>query len=436
MSNDEYKDISQLLSEERSTPPAERRRAFSILFLSLIAQGAGQTLLFAILPPLSRDLGMSEIQVTTIFAVSSGCWIFGSPFWGARSDHWGRKPVMITGLIAFAVSMLIFATALQAGVNQWLSLAIVFPLMILARATHGLIGSGTFPAAQAYVADRTSREERAGGIATVSAAFGVGNMIGPGIATLLAALSMIAPFYVISGIALGAAFAIWKFLPERTRPIARRSKARMKLKWYDSRVFPYVCFIFGIGLASSVPLQTVGFYFMDTLHLQGAIAMQFIMIGQMSSAMASLFAQLVIVQRAGLSVRQLARYGIILAFVAMLVFTIGAYFGALVFAMILSGLGFSMARPAFTAAASLAVTPQEQGSIAGILSGASAAGYMLAPLTGLVYQISPYLPYGVAAGIMAILFVFMHVSRRLRKAGEITPDPEVLEETPSSASNG
>src|ERR1700760_2688953 len=86
------------------TTPAERRRAFSILFVSLTCMGAGQTVLFNILPPLSRQLHLSEVQTTSVFAVSAAVWVVTSTYWGKKSDIWGRKPVMLLGLLAFAAS--------------------------------------------------------------------------------------------------------------------------------------------------------------------------------------------------------------------------------------------------------------------------------------------------------------------------------------------
>src|SRR6201986_3277845 len=81
------------------TTPAERKRAFFILFISLACMGAGQTVLFNILPPLSRQLNLSEVQTTSVFAVSAAIWVVSATFWGKRSDHWGGKPILLLGLI-------------------------------------------------------------------------------------------------------------------------------------------------------------------------------------------------------------------------------------------------------------------------------------------------------------------------------------------------
>jgi MFS family permease len=426
--DNEYRELSTVLTQERITTPAERRRAMSILFASMIGQGAGQTVLFALLPPLSRDLGLSEVQVTSIFAISAGFWVFSSTYWGRKSDRWGRKPVMIIGLIAFMVSLLIFALALQAGVSGVLSAAVFYPLMLFARLIYGVAGSGTFPAAQAYIADRTTREERTQGIATVTAAFGLGTMIGPGIATMLAAFSLIAPFYAIVLLAGAAAVAIWWFLPERTPP-KQREENKVRLSWFDRRIFPFVVFTTVLAFVSSIPIQTMGFFFMDVLNVGGETAAHFIMIGQVVSSMAALFAQLVVVQRSHFSVRQLTNYGLIMAVVSNVIFLVGFHFGPLVFALLISGLGFGIARPGLASAASLAVSPKEQGAVAGIIGGAGAAGFIAAPLTGLMYQVSPFLPYGVGAAVLVLLFVWTQFSPTLRSAGVILPDPEVTEQT-------
>jgi MFS family permease len=134
------------------TTKAERNRAFTILFISLTCMGAGQTVLFNILPPLSRQLGLSEVQTTGIFSISALVWVFTSAYWGKKSDQWGRKPIMLMGLCAFATSFALFATVILGGLRHWLSAFLIFPLLITTRSIYGILGSGTSPASQAYVA--------------------------------------------------------------------------------------------------------------------------------------------------------------------------------------------------------------------------------------------------------------------------------------------
>ena len=70
------------------------RRQTSVLILSLMATSIGQSLVFAILAPLGREVALSELQITSIIA--SSALVFGliAPRWGRFSDRAGRKPVI------------------------------------------------------------------------------------------------------------------------------------------------------------------------------------------------------------------------------------------------------------------------------------------------------------------------------------------------------
>jgi len=409
------------------TTAAERRRAFAILFVSLVCMGAGQTVLFNVLPPLSRQLGLSTVQTTSIFAVSAAVWVVTSTYWGRKSDRWGRKPVMLLGLLAFAASFALFASVMLAGLQHWIPAVAIFPLMIATRSIYGLLGSGTQPASQAYVADRTAPSERLQGVATVGSAFGLGTTVGPAIASLFAVLGLLAPFYFISALALASAATIWFLLPERTPP-KEREYVKSNLKWHDRRILPFVIFAIGLSTASTVPIQTMGFFFMDVLRVKPEAAAQFNMIGQMSSSMAALFAQLVLIQRVRISARAMTNWGLGAAMACGLIFLFSGQFGPLVVGLALSGLGFGMARPGFTSGASLSVAPHEQGAVAGIIGGASAMGFIAGPVIGYMYEWSPYIPYIFMAVLLAALFVYMWLSPTLRYAGTIESDHEVLEE--------
>ncbi|HEX5515453.1 MAG TPA: hypothetical protein VFY81_13730, partial [Gammaproteobacteria bacterium] len=69
-------------TEPASPAPGIDRRSYLLLFAGLVSVGMGQSLMFAILPPVARNLGLSEVQVGVIFAVSGVLWVLSSPFWG------------------------------------------------------------------------------------------------------------------------------------------------------------------------------------------------------------------------------------------------------------------------------------------------------------------------------------------------------------------
>ena len=120
-------------------------RALRVLFVCLVCIGLGQSMLFAILPPAARALGISPFRISTIFATSASIWVFVSPWWGRKSDVWGRRPVILIGLLGFGLSMALLATTIALGSSGLLSAVAVYPLLIGSRCVFALVGSGTGP---------------------------------------------------------------------------------------------------------------------------------------------------------------------------------------------------------------------------------------------------------------------------------------------------
>jgi MFS family permease len=182
------------------------------------------------------------------------------------------------------------------------------------------------------------------------------------------------------------------------------------MKLSDRRVLPFIVFGVALSLVQGVTVQTIAFYFMDRLGMALDEVAQFVAVGFMGSALAALFAQLVVVQRYGMTTRALMRGGIGLAAFTYLLFVIAPAYGPLTFAMVLQGLAFGLARPGFSAAASLAVDPDEQGMVAGLLGSTGAAGHIVSPLVVLVFYqgIGPASPYLLCLGLLAALFVSLY----------------------------
>ena len=164
------------------------------------------------------------------------------------------------------------------------------------RSIFGFFGSGSPSAAQAYIADRTTREERTSGVAAIGAAFGMGTIIGPGFAAVLAAVHLLAPFFAVAIFALCGALAIALFLPERQKPAAT-SKHTPPLKITDKRIRLFLFLGVTVSTIGAAVMQVAAFFVMDTMHLTGQETAQVVGVGMMGMAMATLFAQLVIIPR-------------------------------------------------------------------------------------------------------------------------------------------
>jgi len=375
------------------------------LLVSLVAVGMGFTVLFPILAPLGREIGLNEVQITFIIGLSGLVVFLATPYWGRLSDGWGRKAVMMIGMFGYAAGTVLFNSVLYAGLEGWLAGWALFGALVMARMTHATVMSAAMPAAQAYMADITDAAARTRGMGAAGAANNLGAIIGPAVAGL-AVISMLTPLWVMAAVALLNGLFIWRFLPDPPRH--REGRASPRMKYTDPRILPFV--VVGVLMFSGMAVvqQTMGFRFQDALGLSAGDTARTVGIAMMLSAGCSLFAQGVLVQRLDLAPFVLLRLAIPLLIIAFSIMALVESQLGLTLAMMIQGLGMGLAGPGFMAGASLAVAPSEQGAVAGVAASCGPLGFTIGPiLGGLLYQWAPTLPYASAAVMYALLFAGM-----------------------------
>lgn len=187
--------------------PAEEklaRRRLPLLFFTVFVDVVGFGIVLPLLPLYGDMFGASGFTIGLLVVVYPAIQLVLAPVWGRASDRFGRRPVIVVGLLGSAVSYLVFAHAD--------SLALLFFSRILAGA-----GGATVPVAEAYIADVTPPEQRAGNMGLIGAAFGLGFTVGPALGGILSATSLAAPGYLAAALCLADAAAAWFLLPE-SRP--------------------------------------------------------------------------------------------------------------------------------------------------------------------------------------------------------------------------
>jgi len=120
-----------------------------------------------------ENAGASEVGLT--IAIYSLCQVPGSIFFGAISDKYGRRPVLLLSIASSSLSFLLCAFARN------------LPFIIFARAVSGVTG-GSVSVAQAYVADVTTVEERPKYLGFIGATIGIAFTFGPGVGAAMAAI--------------------------------------------------------------------------------------------------------------------------------------------------------------------------------------------------------------------------------------------------------
>ena len=409
------------------------RRDFAIVFAVLLVVAMGNTALQSILPALGRALRLPDIAVALFFSLSALVWTFAAPRWARRSDHEGRKRIMLVGLTGFAVATLAGAAVVFAGQSGWLAPALLVGLLALARAVFGLFGSATMPAAQAYVASRTSREERTAALAQLTSAFGLGTILGPALAPffVLPGVRLAGPLFVFGLLGLAALLLLRRGLPDdrgvpagadgakgaaaampsiggapsgASAVAAAAERSPVRLSWRDPRVRPWILFGALAANAQAAAGQTLGFLIIDRLAMQPEAAQSFIGIALMAGAGAALLAQWGLIRTLNLRPPQLLRWGAMLASAGLALLSLANGYHAIIVAFALACAGFGFTRPGFAAGASLAVARGEQGTVAGLVTAVNGGAFIVAPAIGIaLYAVDPHAPFLLSTLLMAVL---------------------------------
>lgn len=360
----------------------------------------GFGIVLPLLPLYADRFGASGLTVGLLVTVYSVAQFFMAPIWGRLSDRYGRRPILLLGLLGSAVAYLVFAWA---G-----SVAALFASRIL-----GGIGGSTIPVAEAYIADVTPPERRAGNMGLIGAAFGLGFTVGPALGGITSAISPAAPGYLAAALCLGNVILAAALLPEtRPRPRPDATGPRRRPGWAFTSE--------GLGTALRVPelrrvlalyfLFTVAFAVVQpTLSLFGAVRF-----GLDARQVGYLFAFLGLVSaviQGGLVRRLVPRFGetrlirlcgipfaaglLLLAWAPTLPWTVAG--------LSLLAVGYGGTLPSVLGLVSRVSPPSMQGSVLGVGQSIGSLARIVGPAAaGAALDVSIGLPYALGAAVAAL----------------------------------
>jgi len=180
---------------------ADSPRSLGVILLSRIALNLQFRIVYPFLPAISRGLGVPLETASLLLTVRSLVGV-GSPFYGALADRFGRRVVMLAGLVALVLG------AIAVGLSPTLAVA------LLAFALLGFSKSSYDPAMQAYLGDAVPYERRGRVLSIVELAWSLSWFIGvPAAGFLIASAGWRAPFWFIAGLGFASLLAMLLLCP-------------------------------------------------------------------------------------------------------------------------------------------------------------------------------------------------------------------------------
>jgi multidrug resistance protein len=206
-------------AHEVITSGASPRRVRNIILLLAASVALMMTGFAIIMPIFARRFGElgGGVQALGLMIMAFALAQFvAAPFMGSLADRFGRRPIVLLSLGAFAVS------------NIGFLLASSTTAFIVIRALEGALTAGLFPAAMGVVADIAPEEERGRWIGIVMGSYGAGFILGPIVGGVLYdGWGFAAPF-ITSAVMAAIAFIAAAILVPETRTLDKRKREMLE----------------------------------------------------------------------------------------------------------------------------------------------------------------------------------------------------------------
>lgn len=372
----------------------------------------GMSLIYPVMPFIRNEYHFSAFDMGMMSSLFALVQFVASPMVGRLSDRIGRKPILVWGLVVFALAEFVFAATNQ----LW--------LFDLSRAIDGLSAAMFIPTSMALAADITTKEQRARVIGLLSAAFSGGLMLGPGLGGLLANISYKMPFWAAGVLGLMSALIAVFALPADSEEhfldqseCAEAELASSSWAQVKQMLTPALVVLFIMILVSAFGLA--GFESIYSLYVNQVHHFDLTMIAMVLTVngVLSLLLQAFLFDRMVLwwgEVR-IIRWSFFAAMIGTLIVIYDHSHWQLFIATLIVYEGFDMLRPAITTLLTK-MSSSNQGLLNGINMSLTSVGNIVGPLlAGGLLDMNTQAPYLLVAVIMLISFLITFaVSRQIR----------------------
>lgn len=359
------------------------KKIFAVLFFSIFVSVTGVGIVVPLLPVYAYELGASGLYIGLVFGAFSLSRTFFLPYFGRLSDKKGRKPLIVAGLLAYALISIGFI--LSKNVET----------LIIMRFIQGISSAMLIPVIQAYVGDITPEgsEGLSMGMFNMSMFFGLS--LGPLAGGMINEHFSLNTSFLCMGILAFLGFSLCLFLLPPTKSERAVSRKKEVVSWKkllrDKDLAGLFLFRFAYAACVGVVWGFLPVLADSEFHLSSSYIGILVMLGVFIAGvmqtpmgyMADRFNKRIMILIGGF----------IIAF-AILLFNWADGFGDLFIANVLIGIGGGIAMPALMALAVLkGNTTKAMGSVMGIITMAHSSGM----LTG-----------SLVAGLMMDMFQLRH----------------------------
>lgn len=368
-----------------------------LVLVNLFVVFLGIGLIIPVMPTLMREMHLEGSTMGYLVSAFAFTQLLVSPIAGKWVDTFGRKKMIVIGMLLFALSEMLFGFGKDVTV------------LYISRMLGGVSAAFMMPAVTAFVADITTLKERPKAMGYVAAAISTGFIIGPGIGGFLAEHGTRLPFFVAAALGfLGAVFSLI-ILKEPKRPeIKEKATENQVVKSGFRKVLEPIYLIpMIIILVSSFGLaafETVYSLFVD--HKFAFTPKDIALIITISGIL-GVIAQVLSFDRIVEKIGEIRLIQVCMGVSAIFIFAmikVSTYWSILVVTFVIF-LMFDLIRPALTTYLSK-IAGDAQGFVGGLNSTFTSVGNIIGPgIAGILFDVNIDYPYVLSMYVLALSFV-------------------------------
>lgn len=366
----------------------------NVLYFNIFLMFLGISIVIPVLPTILHDLDLNGSDLGMLVAVFAMFQMIASPFGGRFADKFGKKIIIIIGLLLFSISEFIFA------------MGNTFSILLVSRVLGGISAAFVMPGVNGMIGDLSTSENRAKNFSYMSAVINTGFIVGPGVGGFLAEISHRMPFYFAGALGI-IALLFSVFLLKEASDDDSNETARPKVK----EPFPYKLFVVPViimlilsyGLASTETMfslytaEKVGFEPKD------------ISIAITGGAIVGVIFQLFLFEKLVGKVGEikLTLFSLIYSVLILGAFVYASHYITVMLVSFVIFIGFDLIRPSMTNYFSK-LAGNNQGTAGGLNSAATSVGNLIGPLVaGAAFDIKIDFPLFIAMAFFIIASIII-----------------------------
>ena len=398
-------------------------RPLWVLMATVFVDMVGFAMVLPLLPFYARRFGASPWEIGILIASYSVAQLLSAPLWGRMSDRYGRRPLIIAGLITAGVAYIVFGLAQ----SLW--------MLFLCRFVQGA-GGGITGVIQAYVADLVPPNDRARALGWITAATNAGVMLGPALGSLAIHWSTAAPGFLAALLCAANVLSARRWLSEPAVDPNRHQLPRVSSRAMFASILRHP------GQPLAVPIWIYAFAMMAFLAMNAVLALfladRFGVTEQTIGWFYVYVGGISVVMRAillGPAVRRFGEVGVVRLGLASLMIGLASipfthHVAVLAVAVLFIPVGTALVFPATSSMVSGLASRDRTGQALGVMQSFGGVARLLGPIwAGALFEIGIGVPFWTGALLVALLQIPAWSLTRAARAPTVSAEAPAASES-------